>query len=657
MKLKEIHIKGFRGIKDQTINNIENALVLIGKNNAGKSAFLTAIRTFFGDYTPQDKDIYKGSNDFEIEAVLECDDDYISEFFLDSKIGFTKVPSSSSEYKEIITGTSFESVKYTEFKEMRNKVIEDQLIDDVNTRETYLPLWIKAIHRRLDISNGLIKASLIYKRGGYKVEYSHNKEIVNFLPSVAFIDDSRNFSDEEVGKTKTITASVFNNILKSELFSNAEFNCDDCNSTDCESKCIVKLETKKPTELSIEELQKLINFKTKNTSMKFTSSISDRFAKNYQSGFKVNIKATSNIDKSFSIITKLYDPALDSEVELSNVGAGVRSVYILSLLQTYQAISAKHTIFIIEEPELYLHPQLQKSMAKTLSEISDNNQVIFTSHSPIMLREFSTNDIRKVKLDESNYCSIVTETTIDDVLNEIGYSSQDILNTDFVFFVEGPDDKKILEFVLKKYYDVELERIAVIDTKSCNNLNFYASLRFLDKTTIGDDFAIIRDADTKSKEMVERNLSNQLKSNINDKFAAKAISLLYITKYSSIEGFLFSPELLVSHGLYNKVEDVYDDLQKKLTDKKQKFINYFEEQNKGDTDRIDLFKSDYDSKIGDVKGNLDWIKTYIKGHDYFNPTKSKCISYEKYVDELSEEAFEDLLEFLNNLPYFNDKKL
>ena len=46
MKLKEIQIKGFRGIKDQTINNIENALVLIGKNNAGKSAFLTAINVF-----------------------------------------------------------------------------------------------------------------------------------------------------------------------------------------------------------------------------------------------------------------------------------------------------------------------------------------------------------------------------------------------------------------------------------------------------------------------------------------------------------------------------------------------------------------------------------------------------------------------------------
>lgn len=35
-------------------------------------------------------------------------------------------------------------------------------------------------------------------------------------------------------------------------------------------------------DLSIEELQKLINYKTNNTSAKFTSSISERFAKNYQ---------------------------------------------------------------------------------------------------------------------------------------------------------------------------------------------------------------------------------------------------------------------------------------------------------------------------------------------------------------------------------------
>ena len=40
MKIKELHIKRFRGIEDQTIKDIDSALVLIGKNNAGKSAFL-----------------------------------------------------------------------------------------------------------------------------------------------------------------------------------------------------------------------------------------------------------------------------------------------------------------------------------------------------------------------------------------------------------------------------------------------------------------------------------------------------------------------------------------------------------------------------------------------------------------------------------------
>lgn len=102
---------------------------------------------------------------------------------------------------------------------------------------------------------------------------------------------------------------------------------------------------------------------------------------------------------------------------------------------------------------------------------------------------------------------------------------------------------------------------------------------------------------------------------------------------------------------------MYDDLQKKLTDDRGKHINYFKRQNKDNTDRIDLFESEYVSKINDVKGNLDWIKTNIRGHNYFKFTNSESISFREYVDELPEEAFEDLLEFLNNLPYFNDKKL
>lgn len=39
MKLKQIHIQNFRGIKDQEIESIENALILIGKNMRVKVRF------------------------------------------------------------------------------------------------------------------------------------------------------------------------------------------------------------------------------------------------------------------------------------------------------------------------------------------------------------------------------------------------------------------------------------------------------------------------------------------------------------------------------------------------------------------------------------------------------------------------------------------
>lgn len=539
---------------------------------------------------------------------------------------------------------------------MRNEVLNADSLEDTSTRESFEPIWTNAIYKKFSISEGLIHASLVFKKDTSKVEYTVNKDIVYLLPSVAFIDDSRNFLEEETGKAKTITANIFNTILKSELFSNKEIDCYNCNIDDCDGNCISKIDEKAPMDLSIEELQKLINYKTKNTSAKFTSSISEQFAKNYQKGFKVNIKATSNIDKSFSILTKLFDPVLNAEVELSNVGAGVRSVYILSLLQSYQAISAKHTIFIIEEPELYLHSQLQKSMAKTLSEITENNQVIFTTHSPIMLREFSTQNIRKVKLDEERYCSIAENTTIDDVLKEIGYSSQDVLNTDFILFVEGKDDKYIVERILDKYYDIYLERLSVIDTKSCKTIGFYVTLRFLEKTTMSDEFAIIRDADTKSEDMVKEILENQLNSNLDSEFASKAISKTHITKFSSIEGYLFSPELLVSHNIYASEDQVYERLRNGLSENKDKCLKYFRKQNENAQERIELFEGEYDSKIADAKENLDWIKTNIQGHTYFGFTKSKKINYESYVEELPMVAFENLIEFFDGIPYFFSKK-
>lgn len=658
MIINSITIRNFRGIQNQTISDINNALILIGKNNSGKSAFLTAVRAFLGDYTPQTKDYYRNTEIIEIIAVFKVDDGYLSEFFTDKKWGIQKLPANASDYDNIKENTAFANLSFTIFKSERKQTVENHL-EDISTRERFENIWLKAIKAKLEIYNQHLTIKAVFRKGNSRAEYfisdSSNGDVAKLFPNVAFINDTRYFEEEESGKARTITSSLFAEVLKSQAFQDETFiSCENCNHTDCEIRCIDAIQNKNPSELSIEELKKLINYKTKMSSEEITRSITESFQQNYQEGFKVNIKATSNIDKSFSLITKIYDPNLGVEIELSNVGAGVRSIYILSLLQSYQQLNSNHTILLFEEPELYLHPELQKEMAKTLSHISDNSQIMFTSHSPIMLREFCSDDIKRVSLDE-NYSSVASLTSIDEVLTEIGYSTQDVLNTDYIVFVEGRDDREIIGYLLKKYYDIELDNISIIDTGSCKNLSFYATLKFLEKTTMTNNFAIVRDADTRLDESVRRELMNQLTTaQLIGNYPMDDINL-YITEHSSIEGFLFSPDLLAEKGFFENADAVYSLLREKLVSKKAFYIDYFRTQNRNYPERITEFESEYDTKVYNPQVNLDWIKKNIRGHSYFNFTRSKRIPYEDYVDELPITAFADIIRFFDRIEYFSQR--
>lgn len=655
MKLVKIRIERFRGIEDQTISDINNALVFIGKNNAGKSAALTAIRALWGDYTIAEKDFYKNSSDLKISATFVCDDDYLSDYFLDSKIGIMKIPSSAGDYGNAREGTIWEDKTFSVFRTAREDAQNSGLLEDVSTKDKFFNIWLNAIKNKLGIKGEKLDVELTCTKSDFKRALD-KKEVDCLLPQLAFISESRRFEEEESGKNRSLTANMFNHILSMDSMGVASSGlCENCNHTDCETRCISTIFRKSAEELNMDELQKLVNFKAKLSSSSITQSISEQFNKNYRKDFRVNIKATSSINKSFSISTKLYDPALDSEIELSNVGAGVRSVYILSLLQIYQKISAKHTIFIIEEPELYLHPQLQKMMANTLSDISENNQVFFTTHSPIMLREFSSHEIRQVRLDEDRYVTLIENADLDGILNEIGYSSQDVLNTDYVVFVEGESDKEILECLLPKYYNVELERISIIDTKSCSSIGCYATLRFLNKTTMDRDLAIITDADTETREIVFNNLKNKLLANIPSEYYDKISDRIYITKFSSIEGYFFSPEVLVSHGKFESVDAVYQTLKEKLIEIKHNVINYFKDHNSNAV-RIREFEEEYDKKVLNIKDNIEWMKCNVRGHTYFKFTRSVTIPWSDYVNELPREAFQDLLDFFDSIDYFAVRK-
>ncbi|WP_144095648.1 ATP-dependent nuclease [Croceicoccus sediminis] len=86
---------------------------------------------------------------------------------------------------------------------------------------------------------------------------------------------------------------------------------------------------------------------------------------------------------------------------IDNKGDGLKRSLTFALLQTYveqrnqfedaaviesdddNPTKRRPLIFLFEEPELYLHPSSQKVLFRTLAQISQNNQVIVTTHSPL----------------------------------------------------------------------------------------------------------------------------------------------------------------------------------------------------------------------------------------------------------------------------------
>ena len=437
MKIGKIHIENFRSIKKQTIDNINDALILIGKNNAGKSAIINSIRVFWGDLALEKGDFYKDSKKILIECKFDISDEYLENLFYDRKVGFMKIPSSAAEFNIIKEGTDWNDQSYNEYKQKRLEFVENENNEELELK--IYEIWIKAIKNKFSMINNQIIVQLKSDWENCKVSYYINdreiKDIVSLLPNIAFINDDRNFAEEEIGKSKTFTADIFNNILIEKVYDKSQVSCKLCNDRDCEDTCIKKIYDKKVENLSVNELEKLVNYKTNTYSQRITRSITENFQKNYREDYRISIKATSNIDKSYTLSTKIFDPMLETDIDLSNVGAGVRSIYILSLLQSYQEMMQNRYIFIIEEPELYLHPELQKSMVKTLYNISYNNQVIFTTHSPIMLKEFDICDVRSVKLDTEKCETVIENSDLDKVLLELGYASQDIIHKDFVLFV------------------------------------------------------------------------------------------------------------------------------------------------------------------------------------------------------------------------------
>ncbi len=51
-----------------------------------------------------------------------------------------------------------------------------------------------------------------------------------------------------------------------------------------------------------------------------------------------------------------------------------KNALVLAILQAFEKHRKKGAILLIEEPEMFLHPQMQRSLYQTLRKIGETNQ-------------------------------------------------------------------------------------------------------------------------------------------------------------------------------------------------------------------------------------------------------------------------------------------
>lgn len=593
MEIAKARIQNYKSIVDSEEVDINPTLtVLIGKNEQGKSNFLSGLRSFNADYKyipselpnhlrpmldvkppgeipivtlwlklssddlEQLKEIIKDIEEVKyLRAVKFYDNNY--KFTIvdsdnnekDSRFAPTRVAKEVDKFKivvnELKTKLTAHAKRLPEFGKNQEKF--EQLI---NT-------FLKANFDDTEQIDNLVKTFYTGIRGVPGQDKLVQDDIVNTTKSFeAVLSDIKKVLSEDREKylNKLIPKFVLH-ISTLDKIPNEVAIAQFISAPEKISMSMLNL--CRAAGLSIQKIQELA----------LSSDTSERQAyedyhKGHISGPLNNFWTQEKYEVHFRIDKEKLSVAVSDATYSPRIPPSERSDGFQWLLSFYSTIqnecaSPSTVVILLDNPALELHVDGQRDIKKFLEDkITLNNQVIYVTHSPALVDPCKLSQIRIVELMSNKKGTKISNEIVKrgehiDILeplrsaigSSVGYS---LLASNYNILVEGMADKFLLEGVLHKFCP-EIRNSFIVngslaESKDCLLARMYKGLRL--------PFVAVLDADSKGREIASKLRSYEIENK----------NIIEIKEVFSEKGDEFAVADLVSPEMYYEaVKRAYPD--------------------------------------------------------------------------------------------------
>lgn len=494
MKISKIEIKNFRSLQDVIIypNSI---LTLVGRNNSGKSNITKALALFFDPSTKgMDSECFynhKTDKPIQITLTFEKLSGWESEQFkawmdgeklivgreivcksedeLEVKtLAFTKVPEPEWLQEDLISGD-----KITEWWGMKAelKISGIDFSPELGTAKPTIAKWKEMAKQFLNVN----KDKIPWKDQRRENPKGYPGVLKGALPEFVYVPAIRDVSDE----AKVSQNSPFGKLINSVLEKIA----------DKEKEAIAG---------QLKEIENKLNRAGGKDRVAEVKAIEDQLNRLMREIMECDIEIEMGVPQLKEIFGGVRIYANDGvRTIIDTKGHGLQRSMIFTILRAYAELShtqkavekagERTTIFAIEEPELYLHPQSQRTFMNVFRSIAKGkDQVIYSTHSSLFVDITWFDEICIIRRDKEGdeYKSKVTQLSMKDMLedlkarkgingNEMGIREQysnafnPLINEGFfaskVVIVEGPSEQYLFPIYSEAMgYNLDQNNVSVV---------------------------------------------------------------------------------------------------------------------------------------------------------------------------------------------------